>query len=749
MKREDLLNFNFDWHDEKTFKKALAESGLTEKEKIKLRDERMSRLELEDIKAYGSDYDDDDEEDAEEEAKEEAPAEKTEKAKKESGKKSDKAKKKSSDGKKEKKPKNGKDEGGIIVSIRQNYPFSTLCVSFLLSAFIMILPFISYMHIEELSMLTFRIFSANEGTITDWFLYQKEFCVVMCGIMLILFFITDRAFMEHDYKKLALAEKPLRLPLIMTGIYVVLLVLSCMFSENKELVMMGIVKQYEGMLGILGYIAIFLAGMNYFNNTKSLRIFTDAMMMLSLAAGIFALMEYGAYKGVTIFGHELTPLQGTEFMARLMAPKEYYETAKALKSASENVHITFYNSNYFGGFCGLMFPLTAAAALGQKNYIKKGIGLIASVLLIIAAIFSNSTGGLYTVAGGVVLLLIAYAVYWKKKLINRKVTLAVVVSALVLGIGALTVVMKNDDEFAKRFMAVVNNGTVVSKETREERQERFSKDCFVVDDINIEGDRLIFTDYKGNTVQLREFTDEDGDKAVLFYDGEGNELETYVDEYVFYFTDERFKNINFKFSDTDKVYCDLGYKSKLIFQYENETFKPYVHGMYTIDNVVKYSGPEFFKDKLRLGTGRGFIWGATLGMLKNCIVLGHGCGNFALYFPQYDSVSLIEVYNTPAMVINKPHNMYLGIAADSGVISMIAILILFGAFVIKGFKTCILHPVNDRLMHMRLGVYLSSIAYMMVGMVNDSYVCVSPVFWFIFGIAWYSISGCEVVETDE
>ena len=40
------------------------------------------------------------------------------------------------------------------------------------------------------------------------------------------------------------------------------------------------------------------------------------------------------------------------------------------------------------------------------------------------------------------------------------------------------------------------------------------------------------------------------------------------------------------------------------------------------------------------------------------------------------------------------------------------------------------------------------IAFMVVGIVNDSYVCVSPVFWFIFGVGWYSVSGNNVIETD-
>lgn len=78
MKREDLLDFNFDWHDDSTFKEALNESGLSEKEKIRLRDERMRRLELEALKEESGGYDDYYDDDTAEEtaAEDDIPAEK-------------------------------------------------------------------------------------------------------------------------------------------------------------------------------------------------------------------------------------------------------------------------------------------------------------------------------------------------------------------------------------------------------------------------------------------------------------------------------------------------------------------------------------------------------------------------------------------------------------------------------------------------------------------------------------------------
>ena len=48
-----------------------------------------------------------------------------------------------------------------------------------------------------------------------------------------------------------------------------------------------------------------------------------------------------------------------------------------------------------------------------------------------------------------------------------------------------------------------------------------------------------------------------------------------------------------------------------------------------------------------------------------------------------------------------------------------------------------------------LTIYGLLIAFMLVSIVNDSYVCVSPIFWFIFGISWYVLSGNEIINTDK
>ena len=728
MKREDLLEFNFDWRDEAEFKKALKESNLPEKEKLRLRDERMRRLELEELKAeYNGyedyDYDDDDEEVVTEEEKPEPEKNEKNKNKKEKSKKDNDKKEKQSD--------------ELIVAIKGDYPLRKTFVALFMSIFIAILPYISYLHSQPLTSLTKKFFSSESGYINDWFLFQKEFCVVIAAFLLCGFFLVEEFFVEKRWKDIPLRKKNLRLPMILTGIYAILLIISGICSENKELVIMGVVKHYEGLLGVLGYLIIFLAAMNYFCDTKSLERFSTAMILTSLAAGIFAVMEYK--------GH---PLQQTDLMAHLMAPADKYSLAKTLHSSSKNVHITFFNSNYFGSFCGLMFPVTAGLALGSKNIVRKVLGLIATAGIALSAVLSNSSGGLYSVAGGAVILLLIYIVYWFRGTISRIPSLIAFVCAAAVGIGGLMYLVKTNEDFGNRFEEVVNNG-VSTKLTIEEKHQNLAKDHFVLKNIRQEGSSLVLDDYSGNTLTVEGYTKDSGDIAIRFYDTDGQPLDSYIDkEKSHCFEDERYQFVKIKFSVTDKLYIDLGYDKNMIFQYEDDKFKPYVHSLYTQETINNYSGPEFFKKDLSAFTGRYYIWGATISMLGDCIFIGKGSGNYVTCFPQYDYVSLLEVYKTPAMVVNKPHNWYLGVAVDSGVISLAVLLTLLFAFLIKGFGAVVLHPVKDRFTHLRLGVYVSVIAFMVVGIVNDSYVCVSPVFWFIFGVGWYAVSGNKVVETD-
>ncbi len=76
------------------------------------------------------------------------------------------------------------------------------------------------------------------------------------------------------------------------------------------------------------------------------------------------------------------------------------------------------------------------------------------------------------------------------------------------------------------------------------------------------------------------------------------------------------------------------------------------------------------------GTGRVYIWGETLKLIKARPLLGYGQGTLAYYFPQNDINNIAEMGGSDQLV-SKAHNMYLDIAYGSGLPALLALLALF------------------------------------------------------------------------
>ena len=103
------------------------------------------------------------------------------------------------------------------------------------------------------------------------------------------------------------------------------------------------------------------------------------------------------------------------------------------------------------------------------------------------------------------------------------------------------------------------------------------------------GTEHFITDIHGNTLRIMP-----SDGGLLFFDSENAELEPTVMNGYYSFDDERYDNCAFEFTDDSRLYCDLGYRSDLVFRFEDGEFKPFVHGLRTLAHINSYRGAEFF-----------------------------------------------------------------------------------------------------------------------------------------------------------
>jgi len=129
-----------------------------------------------------------------------------------------------------------------------------------------------------------------------------------------------------------------------------------------------------------------------------------------------------------------------------------------------------------------------------------------------------------------------------------------------------------------------------------------------------------------------------------------------------------------------------------------------------------------------LGSGRGYIWYKTFGMMKDTLVVGNGPDTYVMKFPHADAFK--ENFNK---ITDKPHNLYLQIGINQGLIALLAFLFL-NSYAFWKFCRQIDFKFSSRLDQILLMLDASIFGYLMTSIFNDSVVSVAPTYWAMLGI---------------
>ena len=121
-------------------------------------------------------------------------------------------------------------------------------------------------------------------------------------------------------------------------------------------------------------------------------------------------------------------------------------------------------------------------------------------------------------------------------------------------------------------------------------------------------------------------------------------------------------------------------------------------------------------------------------MVKDTLLMGYGADNFCMMFPQEDYVGR---FNTGEgmldIVVDKPHNMYLQTAINTGGISLLCLIIIWAAYLwdcIKLYRGNTLLTFEEA---MGAALFLGITAYLGAGIFNDNIVSVTPLFFIALG----------------
>ncbi len=590
--------------------------------------------------------------------------------------------------------------------------------------FFTVFPFVSRLVVQKVSSEEEVFFSTQNGYISDITLYSKEIAIAAFAAIAVLFFIAERIFVDAPEKFDKEAFKKLKVSLILIGVMTVFASLSFIFSSNREVAFRGVYTEYEGFLAIISYIFVFIFGLYYMRKDDCVEFFKYFVMIVSIITGVLCAVEL-LWKPILEF----------RFVQHLLSPEKYYELAESIESKYfvGQSALFFNNPGFLGGFAGLLLPIDISFVLEASSKKRRILGIVASALICIALYGSNSRAAWIADLVCIAVMI----VLWIRKENNKKYGMiisgiTIIACAVMFLITSLTVKAKVDDsqiyesgpsaEASRLFRldsAVLNDGVLEFK----------SGDDTLVCSVDFEK----LYEYMSRSYSEDRYTDciivSDGEKVIT-----GRKRSVFINERLdmrlegFAPDDERFDMITIV-TEGQMVYFCFGYDGPAQFAMTEIGFRSFAQGDILEDSIPQpaVTGLESI---YRFATGRGYIWAQSLPVIAGSLFIGKGCGNFPFYFRQNELVGLLNTHGSMKFVIDRPHNWYIQALISNGLPYLLCMLVLFAITVFRGIGLAI----KKKLGTFESGLVFGVLAFMIIGLINDSCVTVNPVFWMVFGV---------------
>lgn len=560
-------------------------------------------------------------------------------------------------------------------------------------------PLIVYAKYVDLSGTTQALYWTGQQQYLDFFSYWKAQWVVALTAIALVFYI-----ILYMQKKLPL--KDLKQYYIPMGIYALFVIISTVFAIDTQTALWGFVDMYQGMFVLLSYVLLTFLTINFVNNEREVNLFMNAFLFLMIVEGVIGV---GQYFGVDIFQ--------TKLGKDLIVPNYLQVDNLSFSFGPKTIYGTLFNTNFVGSFATLMLPLSIGGGLSAKTRNKKIVSGIAVLLMIFVWIGCNSRAGYLGMAVATV-----FAMWLFRKVIIKHWKVSVGIVAVMMSV----LVVLN----------VVSNGALFNR----------IKSFNIVEELkNVEKDNQQF---KFNNITLGKdmFSIETSMETLYFV----------IDEDKLFFKDEKYEELEITTNSNEITINDhrySGYRISIPQDYPGITVERLAYpsfvkinffinndGIKIIGSGGRLSEPinaDVFKPLLgveMLMSNRGYIWSRTIPLLKTYLIVGSGADNFSYAFPQDDYIGKLNVDWDANMVVDKPHNLLLQVATNTGVLSLISMLIFWSLYIISCLKIYSKITFDSLEKYIGASIFISVIGYLSASMFNDSVVSVAPLFWVVIGL---------------
>ena len=564
----------------------------------------------------------------------------------------------------------------------------------------------------------------------DMFVYWKKMFFMAVTILGSLFLISEAA-----VGKTGIQKHKVYIPM---AVYCIFVLLSFFFSPYKSLASTGANGRLEGTWVLICYMLITFFAMNAVKSDKSVKIICICFAVSCTLLGIWGVLE--KFAGVKI----------TSLPEFLYYPASIRDSVNVTQNGMVGyVEWFFTNMNYTSFFMVIPISIFAMASIGAEN-IKFKVFFAALTGLIIFNLFgASSLGGIVAVCCAAVMGAVVFGFANLKKWAK---SIAVILVFAVIATAASVPSLKNefkstlamDDESApavetaenavqkeesislfsaEEVIAAAADTTVLAAETVS------SPDFFKIDYIKTDGSSVIFS-FEGTAFTITA----NADNSVTVTDADGN----ISDSYMQYFTVSS-RMDKMPGTDITTMFVDI---KTADFTWNFGTYEGKIYYIASSGQGIELSGEvkSFgFKGHETFATNRGYIWSRSIPLIMDTIFLGHGADTFEMFFPHDDYAGKYNIgyYNdTDNVIIDKPHNMYIATAINTGVISLIALLCVYGFYIAESFKLYRKREFKTFKEYFGAGIMLAITGILVGGLVNDSVINVMAVSFTFMGVGF-------------
>lgn len=553
----------------------------------------------------------------------------------------------------------------------------------------------------------------GQATQIDLFSQKKAFFLMIFSVILIVISII---FFKKIFSR---KDKSVNFIVISSGVFLFFILLSSIFSKYKEEAFWGIFDRAEGFVTIACYIILFIYSIYTFKTTENYKYIIIPILIIVSINAFLGIFQY--------IGQDLIK---TSLAKSIVVPSEYQKLYGNLSPLvkEHTIYGTLFSYNYMGSLVAIVLPILLCYTIFEDDVMYKILSFIGTILSLWLLFGSSARSGIVGVSGAAILGIV---LFWKRVIRHKKI-LFIGTGCLIVLIIAVSFISKG--ALLKRIPSLATDALSIFTNTKDFDYTNSTpvKDIKYVDStteivLPNNTDTLKIT-YENGTPVFKNSQD-----AIISYTLQGKVLTT---------DNEAFRKFTFAFGKLDKnsIIADslmLSIDNQPRFLFKLNDSKVFQLLDMSTKKIIDLQYPETFgfNGKEKLGSSRGYIWSRSIPLIKNTLILGTGPDTFVFDFPQGDLIGKYYAYDTPNIVVDKAHNLYLQMAVNYGVIALLGFLVMVIIYIVDSIKLYAFKDNYEESSQM-LGAAtcLGVVGYLFAGMFNDSAVSMAPVFWIVFGV---------------